>query len=512
MHPQPKILLIEDDTSITAALKKELHAEGYTVTIAARGDDGLTLAHDSRFDVVLTDLKIPGLSGLQLIEQLHLSQPKLPIVMMTAYGTTETAIEATKLGAFDYLLKPLDMNELFDLLAKAVAGSRLMSEPLEMGKSGSIQSAIIGNSRAMQAVYKEIGRVAATTVTVLIRGETGTGKEFVARAIYQHSNRNDKPFVAVNCAAIPETLLESELFGHERGAYTGAHARRVGRFEQANLGTIFLDETGDLSLSTQVKLLRVLQEKYIQRVGGNEKIPVDVRVLTATHRDLESAIHEKQFREDLFYRLSGVTITLPSLSQRTDDIADLVKYFLRRSAAELGNDSPSVQPEALAFLQTQIWPGNVRELENIVRQALLLARGYPVGLEHVQQASARRRKPIAAEEQTIAGYINDLLERAQRGEIEAAHAHLFGDMERELFTRAIRLANGNQAKAARWLGVTRTTMREKLNRFGLRGTEEKKRNPAVENSYADPLAMKCPAASNGTSKNFDCRTGIGIPV
>lgn len=471
MSPQPKILLIEDDAGITSALKKELSAEGYAVTVAMRGDEGLALACKNDCDVVLTDLKIPGLSGLELIQQLRLSRPKLPIIMMTAYGTTETAIEATKLGAYDYLLKPLDMNELFDSLAKAVAGSRLMSEPLDLGNSLSAPSAIIGNSRAMQAIYKEIGRVAATAVTVLIRGETGTGKELVARAIYQHSNRKDKPFVAVNCAAIPETLLESELFGHERGAYTGAHARRVGRFEQANQGTIFLDEIGDLSLSTQVKLLRVLQEKYIQRVGGNEKIPVDVRVLTATHRDLESAISEKQFREDLFYRLSGVTITLPSLTQRIEDIPDLVKYFLRRSATELGNDSPSIQPEAIAFLQSQAWPGNVRELENVVRQALLLARGYSVGLDHVQQAATKRRKPVAAEELTVAAYFNELLERAQRGEIDGAHAQMLADMERELFTRAIQLANGNQAKAARWLGVTRTTMREKLNRFGLRHPE-----------------------------------------
>jgi DNA-binding NtrC family response regulator len=412
MNAQPKILLIEDDTGIMSALRKELQSEGYSVSVATRGDEGLALACDGDWDAVLTDLKMPGLSGLELIQKLHLSRPKLPVIMMTAYGTTETAIEATKLGAYDYLLKPLDMNELFDLLARAVASNRLMSEPLEFGDSPSAQSAIIGNSRAMQAIYKEIGRVAATAVTVLIRGETGTGKELVARAIYQHSNRNDRPFVAVNCAAIPETLLESELFGHERGAYTGAHARRVGRFEQASKGTIFLDEIGDLSLSTQVKLLRVLQEKYIQRVGGNEKIPVDVRILTATHRDLESAIQEKQFREDLFYRLSGVTITLPSLNQRAEDIPDLVKYFLRRSALELGNDSPSIQPDAVAFLQNQTWPGNVRELENVVRQALLLARGYSIGLEHVQQAASRRRKPIAADQQTIAAYFTELLERA----------------------------------------------------------------------------------------------------
>ena len=477
MNLRPKILLIEDDPGITSALQKEFQAEGYQVAVAMRGDDGLALARENPCDVVLTDLKLPGLSGLELVEQLHAARPKLPIIMMTAFGTTEIAIEATKLGAYDYLLKPLDMGELFDLLAKAVASSRLSSEPLEMGKTHSAQSAIIGNSRAMQAIYKEIGRVAATAVTVLIRGETGTGKELVARAIYQHSNRHDKPFVAVNCAAIPETLLESELFGHERGAYTGAHARRIGRFEQANLGTIFLDEIGDLSLSTQVKLLRVLQEKYIQRVGGNEKIPVDVRVLTATHRDLEDAIQEKQFREDLFYRLSGVTITLPSLSQRTEDIPDLARYFLGRSATELGNDAPSIQPEAITFLQTQTWPGNVRELENVVRQALLLARGYSISLEHVQQAVARSRKPLAVEDQSLAGYFSELLERAQRGEIEGIRARMFAEMERELFTRAIQLARGNQAKAARWLGVTRTTMREKLIHFGLHHAVEKPQQP-----------------------------------
>jgi len=359
-----------------------------------------------------------------------------------------------------------------------------MSEPVEMGQARSNRSAIIGNSRVMQAVYKEIGRVAATAVTVLIRGETGTGKELVARAIYQHSSRAAQPFIAVNCAAIPETLLESELFGHDRGAFTGAHARRIGRFEQANHGTLFLDEIGDLSLSTQVKLLRVLQEKYIQRVGGNEKISVDVRVLAATHRDLETALKENEasrtfrFREDLFYRLSGVTITLPPLSQRPEDIPDLVKYFMQRSGAELGVDAPSIQPEAIAFLQNQVWPGNVRELENVVRQALLLARNYPIDLEHVQEAYARTRKSVLVSDQTIAAYFSELLAKAQRGEgpsgrAQGVHAKMIEEMERELFARAIQLAQGNQAKAARWLGVTRTTMREKLIHFGLHPAGEK---------------------------------------
>lgn len=473
MKPQPEILLIEDDPGIAEGLRKELESEGYKVRLASRGDEGLALAGENHCDLVLTDLKMPGLTGLELIDQLHTTKPKLPIIMMTAFGTTETAIEATKLGAYDYLLKPFDMGELLDLVAKAVASSRLMSEPLQLGPTRSAQSAIIGNSRAMQGIYKEIGRVAATAVTVLIRGETGTGKELVARALYQHSKRAEKPFIAVNCSAIPETLLESELFGHERGAYTGAHARRVGRFEQANDGTIFLDEIGDLSLNTQVKLLRVLQERYIQRVGGNEKIPVDVRVLAATHRDLESAMKEHQFREDLFYRLSGVTIMLPPLSQRTEDIPDLIRYFMDRSAPELGIEAPLIQPEALEFLKNQTWPGNVRELENVVRQSLLLARGYPISAELAQQAYLRARKPVATSDQTIAAYFTELLTRAQRGEIVGLQARMVEEMERELYTRAIQLSDGNQAKAARWLGVTRTTMREKLIRFGLRPPGEK---------------------------------------
>ena len=467
MKARPKIQLIEDDSSIAASLEKELHAEGYEVAIATRGDDGLVAAVKDSCDLVITDLKMPGLSGLQLVEKLHAAKPKLPIIMITAFGTTETAIEATKLGAYDYLLKPFDTAELLKLVASAVASSRMMSEPLELGKAQPTQSAIIGSCRAMQAIYKEIGRVAATPVTVLIRGETGTGKELVARAIYQHSQRAAQPFIAVNCAAIPETLLESELFGHERGSFTGAHARRIGRFEQANRGTIFLDEIGDLSPSTQVKLLRILQEKYLQRVGGNDKIPVDVRVLAATHRDLETAMKERLFREDLFYRLSSVTITLPPLRERAEDIPELVKYCLQRSALEIGVQSPSIQPEVVNFLQAQSWPGNVRELENVVRHALLLSRAYPVSLEHAQQAYARVRRPVANSDQTIAGYFTDLLTRARRGELPDARASMIEEMERELFSRAIEMANWNQAKAARWLGVSRTTMREKLVHFGL---------------------------------------------
>jgi DNA-binding NtrC family response regulator len=464
---QPRILLIEDDPGTASALKRVLQAEGYVMELVERGDDGLALAKSQSFDLVLTDLKLPGVSGMDLAIQLRAAKPKLPIVIITAHGTTDTAIEATKIGAYEYLIKPFEVDDLIDVVAAAVAHARLMSEPVEMGEAGSAHFAIIGKSRVMQSIYKEIGRVAATPATVLIRGATGTGKELIARAIYQHSNRADKPFIAVNCAAIPETLLESELFGHERGSFTGAQGRRIGRFEQAHGGTIFLDEIGDLNANTQSKLLRVLQERCIQRLGGDATIPVDVRVLAATHRDLETAIREREFREDLYYRLSVVTVHLPPLSERAEDIPELARFFIRRYAGEVGIEAPSIQPEAVAFLQSRPWPGNVRELENVVRQALLLARPFAVSLDHVRQVVAKAHKPPAIESQSHSAYVADLLARVQRGEDQNAYVKMIADLEPELFTQAIRLAHGNQAKAARWLGVTRLKMREKLIQLGL---------------------------------------------
>jgi nitrogen regulation protein NR(I) len=468
MATAPRLLLIEDDSSAAAALERVLRDEDYRVNVASRGDAGLAEARQKDFDLVISDFKLPGLSGLEVVRQLHEVKPRLPLILMTAHGTTEIAIEATKLGAYDYLLKPFEMEVLLDLVAKAVESSRLMSEVVGIGAEESSRDAIIGNSRVMQEIYKEIGRIAAKPVTVLIRGETGTGKELIARAIYQHSDRATAPFVAVNCAAIPETLLESELFGHERGAFTGADTRRIGKFEQAGGGTIFLDEIGDMSLNTQAKLLRVLQEKYIERLGGKETIPIDVRVIAATHRDLETALREKQFREDLFYRLNVVQVQLPPLRQRAEDIPSLVKYFLQKYGAELGVDSPAVQPEAIAFLCEQPWPGNIRQLENVARQALLLARKYTITLDHVRQVLAKMNRPAESLDTSMAAWVSDFLLKARAGEMERVHGKVIDALERELFAQAIHLAHGNQAKAARWLGVSRVTMREKLTAFGLR--------------------------------------------
>jgi nitrogen regulation protein NR(I) len=463
------ILLIEDDTSLAANLCDVLKEDGFKITVCHRGDEGLRRANNDECDMVLTDLRLPGLGGLELVRQLHETQPRLPVVLMTAHGTIETAIEATKLGAYDYLQKPFEMPGLISVLHRAVEASRLMREPVTLPNAPvESRTALVGTGRAMQDVCKEIGRVAAKPVTILIRGETGTGKELIARAIYQHSPRAKAPFIAINCAAIPENLLESELFGHERGAFTGADRRRIGRFEQANQGTLFLDEIGDLPPNTQVKLLRVLQQQTFQRVGGSEAISVDVRVIAATHRNLEAMIREGKFREDLFHRLNVVSLQLPPLRDRREDIPILVQHFLRKYAGDFGIETPTIAADAVAVLESDSWPGNVRELENMTRRLLLAARGLSINADAVRQTLAARNVEAAPTGRSFPAFAGDLLVRAQKGELQDAHARMLAEAEREILTQAITLAEGNQAKAARWLGLSRLTLREKLTQLGLR--------------------------------------------
>jgi nitrogen regulation protein NR(I) len=463
-----RILLIEDDPGITVTLQRVLASDGHEVAIEKRGDTGLARAQAQAFDVILCDLKLPGVNGLDIVKQLHATRPRLPILLMTAHGTTDTAIEAMKLGAFDYLLKPFEMATLLEVVGKALATSRLTSQPVGLGAAGTTRDTIIGTSSGMQEIYKEIGRVATKPVNVLILGETGTGKELVARAVYQHSDRAGKAFIAINCAAIPETLLESELFGHERGAFTGADARRIGRFEQADGGTLFLDEIGDMTLSTQVKLVRVLQERSLQRLGGKETIPVDVRVIAATHRDLRRTIEQKEFREDLYYRLSVVTINLPPLRDRREDIPALVEYFMKKHGEALDVAEPSIHAEAMQVLQSQSWPGNVRELENVVRKMLLVAGSYTVNPDHVRAAINRSPGPLEIGDRTLRDIAGALLAAGQRGELADAHGRLLEAAEREIITQAIGLTRGNQLQAARLLGISRLTLREKLTQYGLR--------------------------------------------
>ncbi|MBV9463126.1 MAG: sigma-54-dependent Fis family transcriptional regulator [Verrucomicrobiae bacterium] len=468
----PKILLIEDDASAASSLQRVLVDDGNKVDLVTRGDEGLRKAKDHTYDVVITDLKLPGIGGLELIRELLKHKPQSAIILITAHGTTEVAIEATKLGAFDYLLKPFEMPELLNLVGKAVASARRISVPIEVGRTLSARDAIIGNSRAMQAVYKEIGKIAAKPVTVLIRGETGSGKELVARAIYQYSDRSDRQFVVVNCAAIPENLLESELFGHERGAFTGADTRRIGRFEQADHGTLFLDEIGEMSANTQTKFLRVLQERCLHRVGGKESISVDVRVIAATNRDLEAAIEEERFRQDLYYRLSVAVITLPPLRKRKDDIPDLTKYFLHRHGPELGYPNPSISPRAMRLLEEHAWPGNVRELENVIRKAIIAARGLTIGYDDIRIAMSGGQEVHRANGQSFSEYVGEMLEKAKDGELDNAYSAVLETAERELFSQAIRMAKGNKVKAAKLLGVSRQTVRQKLEQFNVDGVSE----------------------------------------
>jgi DNA-binding NtrC family response regulator len=462
----PSILLIEDDSGLATSLKKELEAEGYAVTLVSRGDQGLACAKTEAHDLVITEFRLPGFSGLEIIRQLHTSKPRLPVILMAPYGSPDTAIEASKLSAFDYLAKPFEMPELLDQVAKAVECNNQPGAVVTITPTSSPPSFVDG-SRGMGPVLKGIGHAAVTSMTALIRGETGTGKEVVACAIHAHSARAAGPFVPVSCSALPGTLVEAELFGHEQGAYTGAGARRIGRFEQACRGTIFLDEIGDLELGTQVKLLRVLQEKVIQRVGSNDSIPVDVRILAATHRNLESAMEHGQFREDLFYRLSALTIRVPPLRDHLEDMDDLIKCFLQRSAKETDITSLAIYPEAIEYLRSQDWPGNVRELENVVRHASLLARNHPISLLHVRAAHDSGRKPIVAGEQLVSSYVSESLRSAQRDGTRNLLSRMCEETERELSRQAIRMTRGNQSQAARLAGVSRTTMRLKLIQFGL---------------------------------------------
>jgi DNA-binding NtrC family response regulator len=491
-----KVLIVEDDKFFAALLKRSLEREEICVGLASTVEDGLDQAQSGNFEVVLTDLYLGSSTALELTEQLRRLNPHLPVVIMTAKHTTETAIEATKHGAYDYFPKPdaFDFEEqaqlswrwvieLSDLIEAAAANHRLtakvrLPDDTVFLDARQTSDRMVGRSRAMQEVFKAIGRAAATDLTVLIRGETGTGKELAARAVYSHSSRSKQPFVVINSAAIPENLLESELFGHEKGAFTGAHARRVGRFEQANSGTLFLDEIGDMSSPLQRKLLRVLQEKTIERVGGKETIPVDVRVIAATHRNLESALQETEFRADLYYRPNVAAIVLPALRQMTEDIPDLVSYFLSRHSVEFGLGDPIITPEAIQLLREEAWPGNVRQLRNVLRKGLLLSRGLAISRDVLREALAQMNPPPPAVDQTFSEYVHQLLQRAKGGGIENVRETVFETADRELYAQAIHRAAGDQSKAARWLGISRPTMLEKLRKFGLHPTEHSK-TPAI---------------------------------
>jgi two-component system nitrogen regulation response regulator GlnG len=455
-----RLLIVDDEPNVLYSLQAGLAAGDLEVLTAPTGRQGIELVERKRPDVVILDVRLPDLSGLDAFEQIRAVDPHLPVIIVTAFAATGTAIEAMKRGAFEYLLKPVDLHQLRGLVGQAVALRRLhvlAHPPLAAGAEADL---IVGQSAPMQEVYKAIGRIAPQDVTVLILGESGTGKELVARALHQHSKRADKPFLAINCAAIPESLLESELFGHERGAFTGADRQRVGKFEQAHGGTLFLDEVGDLTPAAQAKLLRLLQEQQFERVGGREVITADVRIVAATNQRLGDRAAAGEFRHDLYYRLNGFVIDLPPLRARKDDISVLVEHFVRLSNARLGKQVRSVTPDALNALERHHWPGNIRELQNAVRYAVIQAVTDVVTVECLP--AALRGGPTTGPQATgaydVLAHVRSLL--AQGG--VDIYRQVLTEVERVMLAEVLRHVGNNQVHASELLGISRTTLRNKL--------------------------------------------------
>jgi two-component system, NtrC family, nitrogen regulation response regulator GlnG len=479
----PTLLVVDDDKSVRYSFCRVFEGDNVQVLTAATAAEGLAQLREIRPDVIVLDLQLPDRSGLQVFEEIRKIDPKRPVIFITAHGTTDTAIEAMKNGAFDYLVKPVDLERLSQILDRAFEAARLMHVPavLPAEEAG---DRIIGRSLVMQEMSKAIGRIAPQDVNVLISGESGSGKELVARALYHHSRRAAKPFLAINCAAIPETLLESELFGHEQGAFTGANRRRIGKFEQCDGGTLFLDEIGDMSPALQAKMLRVLQEQRFERLGSNETLETRVRVLAATNHDLDKLVAENRFRKDLYYRLRVVTIEVPPLRARLDDVAELAHYFLFRFDRELGLDLRAFAPEALETLQSYSWPGNVRELQSVIKQAMLNASGNILLREFLPEEFSKDAPPSAPDKPTpqtmdLIGMIDNLLESGEKN----IYGKVLEAIEHILLSRVLGYTHGHQTQASELLGLNRATLRHKLRTLGL----------AVDKTLVEDKAAEKPA-------------------
>ncbi len=465
-----KVLIIDDDAQLRNSFRKVLSVEGHDPILAASGEAGVEMVKAHAPDLVIVDLRLPGMDGLETFKEINKIEARLPVIIMTAYGAADTAIEGAKLGAYDYILKPFEMPEMLDLINKALETGRIARSPVrfDIGPDSLSDSVFLGKSRVMQEVYKAIGKVASTDATVLIRGESGTGKELVARAVFQHSNRSKSPFTVVNCVAIPETLLESELFGYEKGAFTGANHRRIGKIEQANRGTIFLDEIGDVPIGIQAKMLRLLQERTIERLGGREVVPVDVRIIAATNSDLEQAIDEGRFREDLYYRLKVVTLQLPPLRERSGDIPRLAEHFLRLHSKKMETDYHGFTKEAMDAMEAYHWPGNVRELSNSIQKALIFNRGGPITENEMKQilvnGSAQLGQSFTEEGESAKDWISRALS-------SGGGEHIFADLVDEfsalIITEALNRTRGNRSKAAKLLGLSRPTLLAKIDKYGV---------------------------------------------
>lgn len=494
----PKLLVIDDEPNITFTIAETLGSAELQVLTAGTAREGIELLRRQRPDVVLCDVRLPDQSGLDAFERMREIDPRIPVIIMTAFAKTETAIEAMRRGAFEYLVKPVDFQALKQAVQRAIEVSRLSHVAAVVGESEADDDdpnteRIIGLSAAMQEVYKTIGRVASQDATVLILGESGTGKELVARAIYHYSQRSQKPFLAVNCAALPEALLESELFGHEKGAFTGADQRRIGKFEQVNGGTIFLDEIGDMSPATQAKALRLLQQQQFERIGGNITIQTDVRIIAATNQDLAAMVAENKFRQDLFYRLNGFTIRLPALRDRREDIPALMDHFVKACNRELGKNVRTVTPEVQAILEAHDWPGNVRELQSAIKFAMVHAttdvltpdclpencraksNGHvdlpvvesssSVGTDESDNAAVPPTYTLLSEDGDLS--IRTLIRRLlAEGQMDL-YRLVLSIVDQATLEETMQTYDGNQMQAAERLGISRTTLRNKLRSLGL---------------------------------------------
>lgn len=516
-------LFVDDEVEFLQLMEKRLSRRGMTIVTAPDGQSALDIVTEAMkqpetmFQVVVMDVRMPGMDGLEALKRMRALEGCPPVVIMTAYSTTETAIEATRLGAFDYMLKPFDIPQVLELLQRALAAGEsqrrheAQSAEEALGEEDDIR--LVGHTPPMQELYKAIGRVAPTDALVLIRGESGTGKELVANAIWRYSPRSRRPFSVINCVAIPDTLLESELFGYERGAFTGAQHRRIGRIEQAAGGTIFLDEIGDMPPGIQAKLLRLLQEKQIQRLGGHDSIDVDVRIIAATNANLEQAVADGRFREDLYYRLKVVTLRTPPLRERREDIPALAAFLLHRQAAELHRPDPGLEEEALRYLAGLDWPGNVRELSNALQKALVFNSGAPVSIRDLQlvldspaahppaaglsingngdtgPAPGVRRSPVGTgngfhhegeapvedapapagvphndEQRSLASIVTACLRSGDPSPFDTC----MDIMGRAVVREALRQCRGNRSQAARLLGLSRPTLLARMEKYGLK--------------------------------------------
>lgn len=464
----PLLLVVDDEPAILHAFRRIFREPEVQLLTAERAAEGIAMVREHNPDVVILDIKLPDMSGLDAYREIRQLKPKLPVIFVTGHGTTETAIEATKRGAYDYLFKPLELSELRRIVESALAIARVqrIAPRIETDEAFDElgEDVLIGRSAAMNEVYKGIGRVASQDVNVLITGESGTGKELVARAIYHHSKREKEPFLAINCAAIPDAILESELFGHEKGAFTGADHLRIGKFEQCSGGTMFLDEVGDMSPTTQAKILRLLEEQRFERVGGNETVQTDVRLIAATNRHLEQMVADGDFREDLYFRLSVFAIPLPPLRDRTGDLPRLVEHFVQRFARELAKDVNEVAADALELLAAYSWPGNVRELQSVLKQALLRATGSVLLPEFLP--AYIRTSPASSVERSDGSFNLAKWDEFVASRIEEESENLYEEAtlmtDHHLLLLVLKHTQGNQLQAAKILGISRATLRSKL--------------------------------------------------